>query len=1018
MPTPEEILTELEGLRIKRESLFARIQNVLDSSRTLTSENVRLFRPRIDKLVELEAGFEGIQDQIIDRNSQIKIAADKLEVLNVQKACDNIIYEVRGKYMDLIRSMPASSDTSSAPHTSTTSKSSLPNIAIPKFSGKIEDWNNFISLFTSIIHKNATLSSAEKFVYLRSLLHSDALAVISALEVTPENYDLAFAALQNRYQNKRRLAIHYLSQIKNFTGSSLNTRNGLQHFLNIHSNSINALRALNIPDLADFLLFQMVSENLDTNIRKAFEAKIQSNSIPTYKELIDFVTEQCKTFEVVGAAETSNTSKSRLKSLPSKRPNSFLTKTKENNSPGSSRKGLPPAPTCPLCQSSHSLSRCEEFLAQGIQQKYDTIKSLKRCFNCLGNHFLTSCASTNTCKHCNGKHHTLLHAEKDSTKEIPPNSTTVTLSCRTTNNLLPHHVLLGTVQLFIQDEAGIFWPIRAVVDPGSQISAITLRTVNRLGLRRSQAKNIEVSGISGSYTKTQGIVNCILRSKYSSESLKVNAVVLTSIANKLPTLPLPTSIRQKFMEIDLADSSFDQPSKIDFLIGADIYPHILSPHSPHIISGNPSAIRTLFGWIIMGNTSIEHPTTSSVSLLVVNPSLDSLLRQFWEQEEIEISKPVNPDDVFCEEHFLQTHSRDASGRYSVSLPFKKGCTSLGVNRHIAMKSFFNLEKRLHKQPGTEAPYQAFLTEYEDLRHMNVITKPSSYILPHHCVFKQTSSSTKIRVVFNGSALDSKGSSLNERLLPGPKLQNDLSDILISFRVHEVAICADIRMMYRQIMLVPQDRQFNHIFWRSKPNLPVQEYELNTVTYGLTSSAYLAQRVLHQLVTDEGAQYPLASNALIAHSYVDDIVTGAASMKEAEKLKTELINLLSKGGFELRKWCSNLPESLNSLPAQYLENPIVFSTEESAFKILGLMWEPNSDNFTYHTHQFQGPSTKRTILSYISQIFDPLGWLTPVVFWAKHFLQQLWLFQCDWDEPLNPILRHQWETFVAEIHLLQ
>ncbi|KAJ3646757.1 hypothetical protein Zmor_024330 [Zophobas morio] len=99
MPTPEDILTELEGLRIKRESLFARIQNVLDSSRTLTSENVRLFRLRIDKLVELEARFEGIQEQIIDRNSQIKVAADKLEVLNVQKACDNIIYEVRGKYV-------------------------------------------------------------------------------------------------------------------------------------------------------------------------------------------------------------------------------------------------------------------------------------------------------------------------------------------------------------------------------------------------------------------------------------------------------------------------------------------------------------------------------------------------------------------------------------------------------------------------------------------------------------------------------------------------------------------------------------------------------------------------------------------------------------------------------------------------------------------------------------------------------------------------------------------------------
>ncbi|KAJ3646756.1 hypothetical protein Zmor_024329 [Zophobas morio] len=178
----------------------------------------------------------------------------------------------------------------------------------------------------------------------------------------------------------------------------------------------------------------MVSENLDTNIRKAFEAKIQSNSIPTYKELINFVTEQCKTFEVVGAAETSNTSKSRLKSPPSKRSNSFLTKTKENNSLGSSQKGLPPAPTCPLSQRSYLLSRCGEFLAQDIQQKYDTIKSLERCFNCLGNHFLTSCSSTNTCKYCSGKHHTLLHTEKDSTKEITPNSTTLTVSCQTTNN--------------------------------------------------------------------------------------------------------------------------------------------------------------------------------------------------------------------------------------------------------------------------------------------------------------------------------------------------------------------------------------------------------------------------------------------------------------------------------------------------------------------------------------------------------------------------------------------------------
>lgn len=110
--------------------------------------------------------------------------------------------------------------------------------------------------------------------------------------------------------------------------------------------------------------------------------------------------------------------------------------------------------------------------------------------------------------------------------------------------------------------------------------------------------------------------------------------------------------------------------------------------------------------------------------------------------------------------------------------------------------------------------------------------PEEYVIPHHVVRKESSSTTKIRVDFNASDSDSSGQSLNNRLLSGPKLQTDIKIILLRFRMYPIAICADIEKMYRQIFLRQNERKYQHIFWRSSPGEPVTEYELNTVTYDL------------------------------------------------------------------------------------------------------------------------------------------------------------------------------------------
>jgi hypothetical protein len=174
----------------------------------------------------------------------------------------------------------------------------------------------------------------------------------------------------------------------------------------------------------------------------------------------------------------------------------------------------------------------------------------------------------------------------------------------------------------------------------------------------------------------------------------------------------------------------------------------------------------------------------------------------------------------------------------------------------------------------------------------------------------------------------------------------------------------------------------------------------------------------QLVEDDGAAFPLASHAITNCTYVDDIVTGADSIAEAKNLIAELTTLFRQGGFELRKWSSNKPAAVKTVPTDHLENPLIFSDEDSSLKILGMKWMPNADNFSYNVVGYNAPCTKRNILSYAACTYDPLGMLTPVIFWIKHFLQRLWLEKLDWDEPLNGPLLKEWTQFSARLMDLQ
>lgn len=195
-----------------------------------------------------------------------------------------------------------------------------------------------------------------------------------------------------------------------------------------------------------------------------------------------------------------------------------------------------------------------------------------------------------------------------------------------------------------------------------------------------------------------------------------------------------------------------------------------------------------------------------------------------------------------------------------------------------------MELSFKQKPQFVEKYKDFMKEYESLSHMvNLGEYPQSiphnaYFFPHHGVLRESSTTTKLRVVFDGGNRKPPQTSINEELSAGPALQNDLPTIITRWRKHRIAFTADLEKMSRQILVSPEHQPYQCILWRNANKICV--YALRTVTYGTTSAPYLAIRVLQQLASDEEENYPNACQVLTSDTYVDDVISGTDTLQEA------------------------------------------------------------------------------------------------------------------------------------------
>ena len=468
------------------------------------------------------------------------------------------------------------------------------------------------------------------------------------------------------------------------------------------------------------------------------------------------------------------------------------------------------------------------------------------------------------------------------------------------------------------------------------------------------------------------------------------------------------------------------------LIGADVLPFVqTTPEPPSSII----AVETVFGHAFMGTYTPS--TKGSIHLAVTSDSKKDMedfsqqLTRFWEAEQPLIpASPYSTAELRTLNEYQDTHLFNQKEKlYQVAMPRRLEKRQLGESQTQALQRYHQNVKSLKKK-GTLQQFRDALQEYVDLKHARLCTTeelqmPSSesYYLPMFGVVKTSSTTTKLRIVFDASAVTTSGWSFNDTLEAGPMLHPKMAEILIKFRKYKVALTGDITKMYRQILLTPEDQHYHRFYHQTAPDKPPQVYCMNRVTFGVTCSPFLAVRTLQQTATDFGKDYPETQKHINQSFYVDDLLGGADSIDETKSLYKQLAETLQKGGFTLRKYRSSSQEVLDIIPDEMKEplptKEMVDTHSESYPKALGVIWNSVDDTMSIDVNYLgdEDVRSKRDILSDTFKTFDAMGWITPAVLPMKILIQTLWKLKVGWrdDLPEDKLLEHQ--TWRKELPLL-
>ncbi|XP_059620611.1 uncharacterized protein LOC132264419, partial [Phlebotomus argentipes] len=905
----------------------------------------------------------------------------------------------------------------------------LEPIKIPIFSGAYHEWPTFKDIFLTSIGNSSKLSDAHKMQYLVSFLAGEAKETVQHMRICDANYKAAWALLSEKYDDQCALINDNIQRFLAQPNIKTSSQTSIRQFRTTCNSILHSLDALNANG-RDIWLVHWASRHLDNDSMILWAQKIK-NKIPTWATFDEFLDERAKTLAIyTPPVEKSSLSKVQApqKATPRAKPSTTALVTTDASN------------LCDCCKENpHRLFKCPKFASYNPAERLGFVKSHNLCRNCLGKNHVTKDCQSSHCKRCSTKHSTLLHDAFPSTSthtqsqspiaDTPKPSTTaqsddsdkanpqtVAISSTVLSSQATTKVFLATAIVQILDKDNNAHLCRAILDSGAQMNLMTQDLCQKLKLKKSPS-DVVITGVTNAQRTAKFQTGSVVRSRVNNAHFEFDCLIVPKITGNLPNWKVDTTAIPIPPNLALADPSWNVTGSIDILIGASLYFDIVKDQSIKLGTGLPQLKNTDFGWIIVGAHHTEPQAPPEVyCCLTTLSSIDASLKKLCEVEEFPSKHPPTEEHKEVEKLYSETTVRDSTGRYVVHLPLRSTVENLADNKENAKRQFFRLEKRLDKDPQLKVEYSASIQQYLDQGFLEPIpstgTSENVYYLPHHPVIKASSTTTKVRVVYNASSRSSTGLSLNDVLKIGPTVQPDVFETLLMFRRHPIALSADIRQMYPQFLLQPEYRDLQRIFWRNSKTEPLQEYRLTGVCFGVASSPFLATRSLNQLAVDEQQSYPKASHVLLNNFYVDDCLLSCPTIEDALETQQQLISITQAAGLVLTKWCSNRKELL-----QVSDDATTTSLDvpESSVGTLGMKYNPQKDifHFNFISEELRG-DTMREIFSKIARLYDPHGFLGPVIIRGKIFLQSLWDLKVKWDDKLPPEVLSTWDAFYDDL----
>ena len=723
--------------------------------------------------------------------------------------------------------------------------------------------------------------------------------------------------------------------------------------------------------------------------------------------------------------------------------------------------------SCVLCLQPHSIDDCSAFKNMTLQDRQASIKKHRLCWGCLKKgHMKRNCTRKKRCENCGGCHPTLLHVyggvgrhplqtDGQAKSALPgptasqPGVTSVTsMSASSRGQSVEQrpcsHSMIVPVFVYKKSKPDERMLTYALLDPQSDTCFVSESVTESLSASGVPV-TLEIHTITGKSTASSTAITDLAIASFDNSTVIDLPPCFTR--NVIPAERGLIPRRETAAEWEHLRPLQDRippyfaDAEVGLLLGTNC-PRAVKPRDIVSTEGDePWAVRTSLGWGIVGRSIgpdydkdncwmiTAHSLGQKMSYcfraqakVTASSQVEAMLERAFQTDEG--APKASVEDLKFQDVMQKSFYIREDGHAELPLPLKVPDAAVPDNMPMAEERLKGLKRRLIRDPKYREHYNKSMEELISKGYAEPVTEDVEetghiWYIPHHGVYHPKKPG-KLRLVFDCSATF-KGQSLNHMLMQGPDLTNSLVGILCRFRKHAVAVTCDIEGMFLQVGVTRQHRDMLRFLWweNGDLNLPPRRYRMNVHLFGATSSPACAMFTLRSaadIYAEESTEE--AVSFMKNDFYVDDGITSTKTADEAINLIENTAKLCSRVAFKLHKIASNDREMLQSIPpasrASGLQHLELSKDRLPVERTLGVQWDMDTDTFRFDANVPERKTTRRGLLSAVSSIFDPLGFVSPVTLNAKKILKELCQAGLEWDQPIPENKEAEWDQWKEDL----